>query len=61
LVAQILIEISVSEMTILILCGGTAHAFELFGPTHYQWDQGYFQQEIYRRVSNGLAENLSLS
>ncbi|MBA0731418.1 hypothetical protein Golax_023398, partial [Gossypium laxum] len=24
---------------------------ELFGPTRYQWDQGYFQQEIYRRVS----------
>ncbi|KAK9663390.1 hypothetical protein RND81_O288700 [Saponaria officinalis] len=30
---------------------------ELFGPTRYQWDQGYFQQEIYRRVSAGLAEN----
>jgi hypothetical protein len=25
---------------------------ELFGPTRYQWDQGYFQQEIYRRVSD---------
>jgi hypothetical protein len=61
LVAQILIEKSLSEMTTFILCGGTAHAFELFGPTRYQWDQGYFQQEIYRRVSNGLAENLSLS
>ncbi|MBA0879494.1 hypothetical protein Goshw_011771, partial [Gossypium schwendimanii] len=24
------------------------------------WDQGYFQQEIYRRVSAGLAENQSL-
>ncbi|PHU11563.1 Photosystem II CP47 reaction center protein [Capsicum chinense] len=33
---------------------------ELFGPTHYQWDQGYFQQEIYRRVSAGLAESQSL-
>ncbi|MBA0662193.1 hypothetical protein Goklo_006371 [Gossypium klotzschianum] len=31
------------------------------GPTRYQWDQGYFQQEIYRRVSAGLAENQSLS
>ncbi|THU42491.1 hypothetical protein C4D60_Mb00t19380 [Musa balbisiana] len=30
-------------------------------PTRYQWDQGYFQQEIYRRVSAGLAQNLSLS
>jgi hypothetical protein len=26
------------DMTILILCGGTAHAFELFGPTRYQWN-----------------------
>nr|GEV39145.1 photosystem II CP47 protein, chloroplastic [Tanacetum cinerariifolium] len=34
---------------------------ELFRPTHYQWDQGYFQQEIYRRVSAGLAENQCLS
>ncbi|KAJ0926067.1 putative photosystem antenna protein [Helianthus annuus] len=34
---------------------------ELFGPTRYEWDQGYFQQEIYRRVSAGLAENQSLS
>ncbi|KAL5642676.1 hypothetical protein ACJX0J_003416 [Zea mays] len=45
------------------LCGyGSATTpIELFGPTRYQWDQGYFQQEIYRRVSDGLAENLSLS
>jgi photosystem II CP47 chlorophyll apoprotein len=34
---------------------------ELFGPARYQWDQGYFQQEIYRRVGTGLAENQSLS
>jgi photosystem II CP47 chlorophyll apoprotein len=34
---------------------------ELFGPTRYQWDQGYFQQEIDRWVRVGLAENLSLS
>ncbi|CAN2058863.1 unnamed protein product [Malus fusca] len=34
---------------------------ELFGPTRYQWDQGYFQQEIYRRIGAGLAENQSLS
>ncbi|KAJ0613589.1 putative photosystem antenna protein [Helianthus annuus] len=27
----------------------------------YQWDQGYSQQEIYRRVSVGLAENQRLS
>ncbi|KAJ0009902.1 hypothetical protein Pint_33162 [Pistacia integerrima] len=30
---------------------------ELFGPTRYQSDQGYFYQEIYRRVSAGLAKN----
>ncbi|OQU79159.1 hypothetical protein SORBI_3008G102466 [Sorghum bicolor] len=30
----------------------------LFGPTRYQWDQGYFQQEIYQRVSDGLAKIL---
>ncbi|KAM0023512.1 putative photosystem antenna protein [Helianthus debilis subsp. tardiflorus] len=38
----------------------TTTPIELFGPTRYQWDQGYFQQEIYRRVSVGLAENQSL-
>ncbi len=26
--------------------GSTATPVELFGPTHYQWDQGFFQQEI---------------
>lgn len=26
-------------------------------PRAYEWDQGYFQQEIYRRISAGLAEN----
>ncbi|KAJ4736345.1 Photosystem II CP47 reaction center protein [Rhynchospora pubera] len=41
--------------------GSATTPIELFGPTRYQWDQGYFQQEIYRRVSAGLAENLSLS
>ncbi|KAF3637433.1 putative cytochrome subunit alpha-like [Capsicum annuum] len=41
--------------------GSGTTLIELFGPTHYQWDQGYFQQEIYRRVSAGLAENQSLS
>ena len=34
---------------------------ELFGPTCYQWDLGYFQQEIYRRVNTGLTKNQSLS
>jgi len=41
--------------------GSATTPIELFGPTRYQWDQGYFQQEICRRVSDGLAENLSLS
>ncbi|KAK1422551.1 hypothetical protein QVD17_17834 [Tagetes erecta] len=41
--------------------GSATTPIELFGPTRYQWDQGYFQQEIYRRVSVGLAENQSLS
>ncbi|KAJ8613266.1 hypothetical protein MRB53_037026 [Persea americana] len=41
--------------------GSATTPIELFGPTRYQWDQGYFQQEIYRRVGASLAENLSLS
>ncbi|KAL3498055.1 hypothetical protein ACH5RR_040787 [Cinchona calisaya] len=40
--------------------GSTTTSIELFKPTRYQWDQGYFQQEIYRRVSAGLAENQNL-
>ena len=27
---------------------------ELFGPTRYQWDSGYFQQEIQRRVQTSM-------
>jgi hypothetical protein len=34
--------------------GSATTPIELFGPTRYQWDQGYFQQEIYRRVSDLL-------
>ena len=41
--------------------GSTTTPIELFGPTHYQWDQGYFQQEIYQRVSARLAETQNLS
>ncbi|XP_022895235.1 uncharacterized protein LOC111409415 [Olea europaea var. sylvestris] len=58
----------VSRLSFLLFCcywnyvyGSATTPIELFGPTHYQWDQGYFQQEIYRRVSAGLAENRSLS
>ncbi|KAI5652209.1 hypothetical protein M9H77_29396 [Catharanthus roseus] len=41
--------------------GSTTTPIELFRPTHYQWDQGYFQQEIYRRISARLVENQSFS
>lgn len=34
---------------------------ELFGPTRYQWDQGYFQQEVDRRIRNSISEGLTLS
>lgn len=41
---------------------GTATTpMELWGPTRYQWDQGYFQQEIDRRVKVGVQEGQSLS
>ena len=33
---------------------------ELFGPTRYQWDSGYFQQEIQRRVQAETASGASL-
>jgi photosystem II CP47 chlorophyll apoprotein len=29
---------------------------ELFGPTRYQWDSGYFQQEIQRRVQGSIED-----
>uniref|UniRef100_A0A3Q7EAM0 Uncharacterized protein n=1 Tax=Solanum lycopersicum TaxID=4081 RepID=A0A3Q7EAM0_SOLLC len=34
--------------------GSATTLIELFGPTRYQWDQGYFQQEIYRRCKGEL-------
>jgi photosystem II CP47 chlorophyll apoprotein len=41
---------------------GTATTpIELWGPTRYQWDNGYFQQEISRRVQGNLAEGKNLS
>jgi photosystem II CP47 chlorophyll apoprotein len=40
--------------------GSTTTSIKLFGPTCYQWDRGYFQQEIDRWVCAGLAENLRL-
>ncbi|NER27275.1 MAG: photosystem II chlorophyll-binding protein CP47, partial [Symploca sp. SIO1C4] len=41
--------------------GNAATPIELFGPTRYQWDQGYFQQEIDRRVQTSVASGSSLS
>nr|WP_290222369.1 photosystem II chlorophyll-binding protein CP47 [Trichocoleus desertorum] len=40
--------------------GNAATPIELFGPTRYQWDQGYFQQEINRRVESSVAGGSSL-
>ncbi|WP_026079926.1 photosystem II chlorophyll-binding protein CP47 [Spirulina subsalsa] len=36
--------------------GSATTPIELFGPTRYQWDQGYFQQEISRRVEASIAD-----
>ena len=41
--------------------GSAATPIELFGPTRYQWDLGFFQQEIERRVQTSLADGKSLS
>lgn len=35
--------------------GNAATPIELFGPTRYQWDSGYFKQEMVRRVQSGVA------
>lgn len=40
--------------------GNAATPVELFGPTRYQWDQGYFRQEIARRVDTAVASGASL-
>jgi photosystem II CP47 chlorophyll apoprotein len=41
--------------------GSAATPLELFGPTRYQWDSGYFKQEMKRRVvelvDGGLSDN----
>jgi photosystem II CP47 chlorophyll apoprotein len=39
--------------------GNATTPIELFGPTRYQWDSGYFQQEIQRRVQSGIGEGKS--
>lgn len=40
--------------------GNAATPIELFGPTRYQWDGGYFKQEIEKRVQADLADGASL-
>jgi photosystem II CP47 chlorophyll apoprotein len=41
--------------------GNATTPIELFGPTRYQWDSGYFQKEINRRVETNLASGMSRS
>ncbi|MEM9092964.1 MAG: photosystem II chlorophyll-binding protein CP47, partial [Cyanobacteria bacterium P01_F01_bin.53] len=41
--------------------GNAATPVELFGPTRYQWDAGYYQQEIERRVQAATANGASLA
>lgn len=41
--------------------GSAATPIELFGPTRYQWDSGYFQQEIDRRVQASLSAGESVA
>ncbi len=39
--------------------GNATTPIELFGPTRYQWDSGYFQQEIQRRVQSSVEDGKS--
>jgi photosystem II CP47 chlorophyll apoprotein len=39
--------------------GSATTPIELFGPTRYQWDQGYFRQEIARRANTAIAQGAS--
>ena len=41
--------------------GSATSPVELFGPTRYQWDQGYYQQEIQRRVESSIANGATPS
>ena len=41
--------------------GNATTPVELFGPTRYQWDQLYFNQEIQRRVETAMDDGLSRS
>jgi len=39
--------------------GNAATPIELFGPTRYQWDSSYFQEEIQRRAQSSIAMGIS--
>jgi photosystem II CP47 chlorophyll apoprotein len=39
--------------------GNAATPIELFGPTRYQWDSSYFQEEIQRRAQSAIASGAS--
>jgi len=41
--------------------GSATTPIELFGPTRYQWDQGFFKEEIQKRVQKSLNEGKNLS
>ncbi len=41
--------------------GNATTPIDLFGPTRYQWDSNYFQQEINRRVETSVANGASRS
>jgi photosystem II CP47 chlorophyll apoprotein len=41
--------------------GSASTPIELYGPTRYQWDQGFFQQEIEKRVQTNLREGITLN
>jgi len=41
--------------------GSATTPVELYGPTRYQWDQSFFQQEIENRIQTNIEKGRSLS
>jgi len=41
--------------------GSATTPIELFGPTRYQWDQGFFKEELENRVQTSLNEGKTLA
>ncbi|ELR98220.1 photosystem II chlorophyll-binding protein CP47 [Gloeocapsa sp. PCC 73106] len=41
--------------------GSATTPVELFGPTRYQWDQGYYRQEMERRIEASVASGSTLT